>query len=31
MNPPTHTEEILPSYFKESGLLEAENCALLGY
>jgi hypothetical protein len=31
MNPPTHTEEILPSHFKESGLLEVENCTLLGY
>jgi len=31
MNPPTHTEEILPSYFKESGLLEVDNWALLGY
>lgn len=31
MNPPTNTEEILSTYFKESGLLEVQKCALLGY
>ena len=31
MNPPTQTEKILPSYFKESALLEVENCGHLGY